>query len=84
MEKRRCYPVKWIALLTFGLALSCASQKPEQKKKQDYFTSGSAEADKRAEREVPADIKRPDKESYPRSAQYKRPRKKQIPININL
>ena len=50
------------ATLIFGFIAGCAST-PEEKKKEDFFTSGSPDADRRAEKAAPAkdDSKKSDK-----------------------
>jgi hemoglobin len=47
-----------LGALTLGLGIGCAST-PEQKKKEDFFTSGSPDADRRAEKASP--VKKEDK-----------------------
>ena len=43
----------FLATLIFGFIAGCAST-PEEKKKEDFFTSGSPDADRRAEKAAPA------------------------------
>lgn len=45
--------ILFCATLIFGFIAGCAST-PEEKKKEDFFTSGSPDADRRAEKTAPA------------------------------